>query len=309
MKNSLDIHGVICPLITPFDQHFRVDSTSVRQHIDFLLAHGIHGLMIGGTTGEGLLLNMEERKAICKVVVEHVEDRVPVIAHTGCISTADTVELTKHAAMSGATAAAIIVPYFFGLDDESLFNHYVTVAEAAPNYPLFIYTFPGNAKNDISPDLLKRLRKRIPSIKGIKSTNPDLIRFQEYVTAGEDDFCTLNGIDGLMLPALTLGAAGQVSGTANVFPEIFCNLYESFLARDFERARSQQRLVNQIRVLLRDGFHPAALKAALAVRGISSGLVRSPMRELSGLEIEAIEKGMRELNITLHREASSAETR
>ena len=263
--------------------------------------------MTSGTTGEGLLLSMEERKAICEMVVEHVGDSVPVIAHTGCISTADTVDLTKHAASIGTAAAAIIVPYFFGLDDDSLFNHFITVAKAVPNYPIFIYSFPGNAKNDISPELLKRLRNTRQNIVGIKSTNPDLIRFQEYITAGGDSFYVFNGIDGLMLPALTLGAAGQISGNANVFPEVFCSLYESFQAGDIERARSQQQLVNQIRMLLKDGFHPAALKAGLAVRGISSGFVRSPMRELNGSEMNAIEKGMHELSMKLQTQLSLTE--
>ena len=254
--------------------------------------------MVGGTTGEGTLLSLEEHKALCETVVEHVAGRVPVIAHTGCIGTADTVDLTRHAESIGATAAAMIVPYFFTFDDESLFAHYVTIANAVPGLPLFVYAFPGNAKNDISPGLLRRLLDAAPNIAGIKLSSLDLMRFQEYVAAGGEGFVPVIGADGLMLPALTLGAAGQISGNANVFPEAFCALYDAFMAGDVERARSHQRAINRIRPVLRDGLHPAYFKAALALRGVPAGRVRPPMRELTEREMVELKRDMDALEFT-----------
>jgi 4-hydroxy-tetrahydrodipicolinate synthase len=299
LKTLTDVRGVICPMVTPFDAHNHIDHGCTHQLVDFLLARGVHGLMVGGTTGEGMLLSLEERKALCEMVVGHVAGRVPVIAHTGCIGTADTVDLTRHAASVGVTAVAMIVPYFFTFDDESLFTHYVTIANAVPDFPLFIYAFPGNAKNDVSPVLLKRLRDAAPNIAGIKSSNPDLMRFQEYVEAGGDGFLPVNGVDGLMLPALALGAVGQVSGNANVFPEVFCGLYDAFMAGDVERARSHQRAVNRIRRMLKDGLHPAYFKAALALRGVPASRVRPPMRELTEREMVELERGMHGLGKVL----------
>lgn len=295
MRPGVDIRGVICPMVTPFDEQNRIDHACVRQLVDFLLARGVHGLMVGGTTGEGMLLGLEEREALCETVVEHAAGRVPVIAHTGCICTADTVDLTRHAVSVGATAAAMIVPYFFTFDDESLFIHYATVANAVPDFPLFIYAFPGNAKNDVSPGLLKRLRDAAPNIVGIKSSNPDLMRFQEYVAVSGEGFVPINGVDGLMLPALASGAMGQISGNANVFPEVFCGLYDAFMAGDVERARSHQCTINRVRLVLKDGLHPAYFKAALTLRGIPAGRVRQPMRELTGQEMVELERGVREI--------------
>jgi dihydrodipicolinate synthase/N-acetylneuraminate lyase len=249
--------------------------------------------MVGGTTGEGMLLSVDERKALCEAIVEHVAGRAPVIAHTGCISTADTVDLTRHAQLAGATAASIIVPYFFTFDDDALFGHFVTVADAAPDFPLFLYAFPGNAKNDISPALLKRLLQTAPNIVGIKSSNSSLIRLQEYMEAGGDGFLIFCGVDGLMLPALALGARAQVSGNANVFPETFRALYDAFMAGDLERARSLQQTVNRIRAVLKDGITPAYFKAGLKLRGIAAGRVRPPMRELKPEEWEEVEEGVR----------------
>jgi 4-hydroxy-tetrahydrodipicolinate synthase len=253
--------------------------------------------MVAGTTGEGMLLSTAERKALGETVVRCVAGRAPLIVHTGCISTGETIALTRHAASVGATAASVIVPYFFTLDDDALFDHYVSVAGAVPHFPILLYTFPGNAKNDISLHLLARLLDAAPNIIGIKSSNLDLVRFQGYVRAGGERFLPCNGVDGLMLPALALGSQAQVSGNSNVCPEAFCALYEAFQAGDLARARTLQVHVNRIRAVLHDGITPAFFKLGLKLRGIPAGHVRPPMRELTAGEAQAVEEGLRELGI------------
>lgn len=299
MNKALSIKGVVCPMVTPFDEANCVDFESARSVVEFLLARGIPTLMISGTTGEGMLLSVVERKALCEVVVEQVAGRAAVVAHAGCISTADTVELTRHAESVGATAASIIVPYFFTYEDDSLFNHFVSVANAVPDFPILLYTFPGNAKNDISPLLLERLLRAVPNIVGIKVSNTNLLRLQEYLKVGKDRLLTFCGVDGLMLPALALGAQGQVSGNANAFPQVFCRLYDAFMAGDIEQARRHQRTINRIRLLLRDGLHPAYYKAALKLRGVPAGFVRPPMRELVPEELEELGREIRKLELFL----------
>ena len=290
MKARLDIRGVVCPMVTPFDEGNRIDLASTRQVVDFVISKGVDCLMVGGTTGEGMQLSLADRRTLCETVVEHVADRVPVIIHTGCISTAGTIELTRHAESVGATAASIITPYFFTFDDDSLFGHFASVASAVPDFSIFLYAFPGNTKNDISPALLRRLVNVVPNIVGIKSSNVDLIRLQGYIEAGGEDFLVFCGVDGLMLPALAVGAKAQVSGNSNVFPETFRALYEAFVAGDLERARSWQQVINRIRAVFRDGITPAYFKTGLRLRGIPAGRVRPPMRELTPEESEEVER-------------------
>jgi 4-hydroxy-tetrahydrodipicolinate synthase len=292
-----NIQGIICPMVTPFEESDQIDHAAARQVVEFLLARGIDCLMVGGTTGEGMLLCVEERKALLATVVETVAGQAPVIAHTGCINTADTIELTRHAAQAGATAASVIAPYFYTLDDDSLFNHYLAVAKAVPDFPIFVYAFPGNAKNDISPSLLERLLGAAPNIVGCKSSNPDLIRFQGYVRVGGERFLPFNGVDGLMLPALALGSKAQVSGNSNVCPEAFCELIAAFQAGDVARARAVQARINRIRAVLHDGITPAFFKLGLKLRGIPAGRVRPPMRELRDEEARAVERGLSELGL------------
>ena len=293
---STELHGVICPVITPFDEVGRVDEFSLLQVVDFLLDHGIDGLMVGGTTGEGMSLSLSERMSICEAVVQHVDGRVPVIVHTGCVTTKETVSLTQHAASVGSCAASIIVPYFYTFDDDSLYQHFVAVAEATPDLPLLIYTFPGNAKNDVSPTLLGRLLDATDNIIGLKSSNPDLQSFQQYIRVGGPDFTAICGADGLMLPALHIGSHGQISGNANVYPEALKALYTSFRAGDTERSRKLQQTLDHIRAILANGLHVAYFKAGLRLRGIPAGYVRSPMRELSRAELNLLEMQMNQID-------------
>lgn len=289
-----DLHGVVCPMLTPFDQQGRVDERGLRNLADFLLARGVDALFPGGTNGEGMLLSLEERKKLCEVVVGHAGGRAPVIMHTGCISTADSIELTRHARDAGAAAAALIVPFYFTFDETSLRQHFTAVARAVPDLPLFIYCFPGAAKNDLSAQMLRQLHDAHSNIVGAKVTNGDIARFQQYIAHG-DGMLIFNGMDGLALPALAVGSRGQVSGNANVFPEVLRDLYHAFMAGDIARARAKQQLLNDIRAVLSDGVHPAYLKAALGLRGIDLGFVRSPMRELAPSERDQLGRAMREV--------------
>lgn len=297
MNISTPVKGVICPIVTPFAGDGAIDVQAVRQLVDFLLARGVHGLMLAGTTGEGMLLSVPEREMLCEAVVQHVAGRCAVIAHTGCISTADTIRLTRHAQATGAATAAIVVPYFFGLDDQSLFAHYTQIAAAVPDFPLFVYTIPSNTRNDVSPDLLRRILDASPNYVGMKCSNPNVLLMQQYMEAAGDGFTFIGGVDGLMLPILLLGGHGQVSGNANAFPEVFRALYDAFGAGNLEEARAQQRLINRIRELLKDGRHPAYYKAVLTMRGVAGGRVRPPMRELTKEEWKQLEHGTAELGL------------
>jgi len=149
IRNSFSLHGVIVPLVTPFDEQNRVDHVALRQVVDFVIGKGVHAVMVAGSTGEGPLLTFDERKRVLETVVDQTEGKVPVIAHTGCIDTGSTVALSQHAAEVGANVISAIVPYFFTFSDEQLYHHFLTVAESVPETPMLLYAFPGNAKNDI----------------------------------------------------------------------------------------------------------------------------------------------------------------
>ncbi len=249
MNPAEPFHGLICPILTPFDELGKIFEKSLDQLIDFLIANGVDAILPGGTTGEGFLLTFEERKYLAERVVQHTANRIPVLVHTGSISTAETIALTEHAAHIGASGASIITPFFYTLDEQSLFDHYLAIAKAVPGFPLALYSFPGNAKHEITPQLLMRLRSAAPQYAAIKLSSIDLIRFQEYVQVGGSNFNPLCGTDALALPALSIGSHGQISGNSNVFPQVFRRLLDAFHAGDLEQARAEQALINQIRAV------------------------------------------------------------
>jgi 4-hydroxy-tetrahydrodipicolinate synthase len=281
--------------LTPFNQNGKVDIATLEKLVDFLIVHGIDGFLPCGTTGEGMLLSIEERKLVAETVVRQNRRRVYVMVHTGCITTAETIELTLHAQAIGADSASIITPYFFSYDDEALFEHYLAVANIVPDLPIALYCYPGNAKQEISLELFTRLRKSAPNIAAIKLSDPNLIRFQEYVQAGGEQFCTLCGVDALALPALSVGGVGQVSGNSNVFPEVFYKLYNAYLAGDLQEAQRQQVMINRIRAIFKDEL--AYFKAAMRLRGIPVGDPRPPLRKLDAKEVAELEIGIQELGL------------
>ena len=152
----LKITGVIVPPITPFDGRGQIDTAAIRRLVDFLITRGIHGLFPGGTTGEGPLLTISERRQLAEAFVEAADGRVPVIVHTGTITTESTLELTQHAQTIGAQAAAIIPPYFYRHKDDVLLRHFERVATQVPEFPVYLYNNPATAGNNISLELVTR---------------------------------------------------------------------------------------------------------------------------------------------------------
>jgi dihydrodipicolinate synthase/N-acetylneuraminate lyase len=290
------LSGLICPMLTPFDEHDHINKKAVKELVDYLIASGVDGLLPAGTTGEGFLMTTEERMRLAEIVVESAGGRAAVIIHTGCITTAETVMLTEHAQKIGADGASIITPYFYTLDEQELFEHYTAVARAVPGFPLSLYSFPGNAKQEITPNLLINIRQAAPQYVAIKLSSIDLIRFQEYVQAGGDEFNPLCGADALALPALSVGSRGQVSGNSNVFPEVFRRLIDAYHAGDLDLARSEQARINQIRTVLKDDL--AHFKAALQLRGHKMGSTRAPLRSLTQSEERELRSGLSELGLS-----------
>jgi 4-hydroxy-tetrahydrodipicolinate synthase len=273
---SFKVKGVIVPLLTPFDEQGKIHTTATKQLIEFLIERGIHGLFPGGTTGEGPLLTIQERRQLAETVVEAADGRVPVIVHTGAITTAETLELTQHAQAVGAQAAAMIPPYYYHHSDEALFRHFQLIATQTPHFPIYLYNYPV-AGNHLSVDLIARLVECCPNIVGIKDSGGTLDTLVACSSLRDGDFNTANGSDGLILAALAMGFDACVSGNANVVPELVVALYHAATEGNLELARELQKKVDAVRQLLGDGGDLSLFKGILAQRGLKVGAVRAPL--------------------------------
>ena len=215
------LKGVVVPIVTPLkkESQDKIDEVALEKLCNFLISKGVNGLFPCGTTGEGPLLSKKTRKELASLVVKKVEGRIPVVIQTGCIDTKSTIELTKHAKDIGADGAAVVSPYFYRYDFDSLKEHFVTVASSVPEYPIYLYNIPNNANNDITPELLRAIISETDNIVGIKYTHFDLRRIPEYLSYLGENRVFLMGNDKLIYPSYVLGASGSVSAHANVFPE------------------------------------------------------------------------------------------
>ena len=290
--------GVVPAVVTPLkDKGGEIDIEAMRSYCDFLVERGIQGLFVVGTTGEGPLLSSDERKLIAETVVDQVKGKVRVIIQSGCITTEETIKLTQHTRDIGADAAGIVLPYYYGLDEEALFRHFARVAEAVPEFPFFIYNIPQCTGNNLSPGLFQKLIKNIDSLVGIKTSNPDIFQLQEYVRLAKDKCSIFVGCDGLILLGLTVGAKGIVSGNASAFPEPFVEIYQAFAKGDLPKARQCQALIDKLRAVAGAGCYIDAFKKALEFRGVRAGCVRAPHRELSAEEVAKLRESLKELKL------------
>ncbi|MEM7118691.1 MAG: dihydrodipicolinate synthase family protein [Chloroflexota bacterium] len=275
------ISGILSALITPFDKDGRVNTAVLRDLVRFQLEAGLAGFFVNGGTGEGLLLDSDERKQILEIVLDEVAGKAAVIAHIGAIATHTAADLAAHAAAAGATAVAAIPPIYFRVDTSALKEHYRQIAAAAPNTPLWLYNIPGATGVTITSDIFAELLN-IPQIAGIKYTSYDFFTMRAIVELGQErDITVLSGPDEMCLPALTMGAMGAIGTTYNILPNHYAQLFRAYQAGDLAEAQRLQYQANRVIKAFTSVPSIAAIKEILARMGLDCGVPRRPLRPLT----------------------------
>jgi 4-hydroxy-tetrahydrodipicolinate synthase len=294
----MKIQGIISAMITPFTKNGEfVDFDKVGPLADRLVRGGVHGLFPCGTTGEGLLMSPEERMEVIEEVVQAVGKRTKVIAHTGAMDTATTIELTRHAQECGAHGAAIVAPGFYTYDEAALAQFYISVAKAVKDFPIMLYNIPGCAKNALSASLIIRLAETVGNIVGIKDSSgsmPLLTQLLGNVPAG---FQVVNGADDYGYQAFLAGAAGAVSGTSNVSHELYLSVYNNVVKGNLKKAWQEQVRLEKLCRILEYGKNIAVFKEGLRLRGFDAGYVRPPQRELTAAEKKNLAKQLEAVGV------------
>ena len=255
------LRGVLAAALTPLrDEGAALDEDAFRPYLDFLAAGGLDGILVLGTTGEGILLSAAERRRAAELFLE---GPLPVIVHCGAQTTAETVALAEHAAASGAAGVAVIGPPYYALDEDALFAHFAAAARGCAPLPFYVYEFKARSGYAVPVDVIERLRSEVSNLAGLKVSDRPLEAVEPYVLEGLDVFV---GAEEL-LPVR--GAAGTVSGLASVFPE-------RVVALDG---------VGELRAALDRYPFQAAAKYVLGRRGVPVREdVRAPLRRLSDKE-------------------------
>jgi dihydrodipicolinate synthase/N-acetylneuraminate lyase len=293
--SSTPPYGVLSALVSCFGNDEDVDYEAMATLIDFQISGGIDGLFILGTSGEGLLLSVSERMALTEKALELVDSRVRVVVHTGATDTATAVRLARHAGESGAQAVASLPPLFFPYNDESQMRHFGRIAEAAPELDHFVYDNPDRTGYALGPQLVMRLIREIPNLRGLKDTGDSLARITTYL-AEPDPPVVYTGNNVLLLGALIMGANGAVSTLANAVPELFAAVVTAYREGRTADARELQLIIARLQHALTGFPYIASAKHLLERRSLPGGAPRAPLpalddeqRKLQAVRLDAIE--------------------
>ena len=279
------LFGVVVPMTTPFDKSGKVNIETLNQQTDFLIEKGVHGLYPCGTTGEMLLMDIEEREFVAETVIKRAAGRITVYIHCGAMATKDTLRLAAHVKSIGADGIGVVTPSFYGIDDSGMVEYYKTIAKSLPDdFPIYLYSIPQCSTNEISPQVCKTLAQTCPNIVGIKYSGGDPSRVLEYLKVKDYDFSVLVGADRLFLQYLVMGCVGTVSGCAGVFPEVFISLYDAYKAGNIDEAVMLQRKANEIIAILKAGTNLSLFKEAQKLRGLETSHVRAPLQDITEAE-------------------------
>ncbi len=276
LKNS--IKGIYSASVTPMTEAGKVNFDAMRQTIRLNLKQGVEGFYTCGSTGEGLLLTVEERKKLLETVLDEAGGKVPVISHTGTIRTEDAIELTRHAKEAGASAVSMIPPYYYKFSLNEICSYYEDVMSSV-DMPMMLYNIPAFTGISFNNTTGGRLLKN-PQIIGIKHTSMNLYDLERMKSAYPEKVY-FNGHDEIFLSALSSGAECTVGTTVNLFAKTFVEIRRLFLEGEMEAAsRAQSRINEAIELFLEVGIFNA-VKYAYRSFGIDCGSCRKPFVPLN----------------------------
>lgn len=266
------ITGTLAAAVTPLrDSGRRLDEQAFGPLLHFYGSSGLDGILILGTTGEGIMLTEGERQRVAELAVAGA-GTLRVIVHCGAQSTAGTSALAAHAAEVGADAVAVIAPPYFALAAHELLEHFTAAAAACAPVPFYVYEYADRSGYSVPVSVVEELRGRAENLAGMKVSDSPLERVEPYLRTGLDVFI---GAEGVIRRGLEQGAVGAVSGVAAAFPEAV-----AALVRDPTVERAQ--LVERLRGVLSESPFQASVKAALGLRDVPVRPdVRAPLQPLA----------------------------
>ena len=274
------IRGIIPAVITPLTETQELNEEGLQVILEHLLAKGVHGVFVTGSTGEFWALSADEKRRVYRTTVSTVRGRVPVYAGTSADSTREAVALSRMAEEEGVDAVSILTPTFITPTDDELFCHYSTVAQAV-GLPILLYGNPARTGVKLSTTVVARLTQDHKNIVGIKDSTGDLTQSIDYVMNCPSGFRLIMGRDTLIYSALLHGAAGAIAASANIAPEIAVGIYERFSCGDLGGALEFQKRLAPLRLAFTLGTFPVVLKEGAAMVGLPAGPARSPVGALN----------------------------
>lgn len=269
-----EISGILPPLITPLAEDESIDEAALRQAARFMLRQGVHGLVVGGSSGEGFNLRTDELRRLTATVAEEMDDTRPLIAGVIANSTRDAIENAKAVADLGVSALQLTpVHYIYKTDEEEMIRHFREVYDAA-GIPIIVYNVV--PWNYINPKLLQRMMREEPGIIGVKQSAGDLKMLADLLNDEEPGKRIYAAIDALLYPSMSLGAHGIISMLASAAPKACLEMWYAVQRGDHRRALALHRKMLRLWNAIFADNRIATAKYALSLQGVPVGVCRRP---------------------------------
>ncbi len=280
---ALRLEGIIPPLATPFTAEQELDEAALRREVRYMLDAGVHGLTIGGSTGEGHTLSVEESCRLAEITLNETRGRVPVISGIIRDSTRDVIRYGQALREVGVDGLQITpVHYLFTSGEDGTLAYYREIGEAV-QLPIVVYNVV--PWNTILPSTLLELAD-LPWVVGVKQSGGDIHKLADLLVANRGKLRVLSAIDALLYPSFALGADGAVAAILTVLPRLCVELWDSVRRGDHAAARALHERILPVWRAVEAPDLPARVKAALEIMGRPVGPARSPIQPV-GPEVRA----------------------
>lgn len=303
MITNSPLCGIIPPLVTPLKNNETLDVESLERLIEHLIAGGVHGLFILGTTGEEQSLSYQVRKQMIQESCRINRGRLPLLVCITDTSIVESIRLAQVAADCGADGVVSAPPYYFATGQPELAQFYEELVPQLP-LPVFLYNMPSHVKVSFAPDTVRRIAQN-PRVIGFKDSSANAVYFQSvmYKMKERSDFAMLVGPEEITGECVLLGGHGGINGGANMFPELYVGMYDAAKAHDIDRVLRLQQYIMQISTSIYTvGQHGSSylkgLKCALSILGvINDDFVASPFYKFNAPERDKIRQALAALPI------------
>ncbi len=280
--------NVTVALNTPFKENGDVDLDTTRKLVNYLYNKGIKSLYVCGSTGEGFLLDNEERKAVVEAVCEEVKGKMTIIVHVGCASTKHACELASHAEKCGAHATSAVPSVYYRLGEESVYTHWTEITKAS-DLPFFIYNIPQLTGFNLSDSLLRKMCEN-PKVIGVKCSSDPAHDIARFKAIGGEDFIVFNGPDEQYLAGRMMGADAGIGGTYAGMPELYLKLEDLIQRNEFDKAKKLQGIMLQyVYRMCSFGSLYGCVKSLIKLDGLDIGVPRLPFLPVSSEDERLVE--------------------
>lgn len=296
------LRGIIPPIITPLISESELDVAGLERLIEYLIAGGVHGIFLLGTTGEATNLSYSLRKEFIEKACAFIHHRIPVMVGITDTSVSGSLEMARVSKNAGADALVVSTPYYLPMTQQEFVDYLEYLAPRLP-LPYLLYNMPSCTKMHMSVETVEKA-KALGAI-GIKDSSGDLAYLYELQETFKNtpDFSIICGTEIFLPESVTFGGAGGIAGGANIFPRLFVNLYEATLARDFNKIKKLREIVIQIEKKIYNigttgSKYIKSIKCALSVLGICDDFVTPPFQRFGLKEKEQMRQNINELKAT-----------